>query len=362
MHHIAFVLLSAFGLSVRRPGPAVLLGVFLVLAAWSLTFAPRSWDFLGFELYFECATTSTCYALAASDIEASFRAIANFIADTLGPNAAPAIVALYSLTSIAIKLYVFRKEAENFGVALFTYLCFGFFLHDLTQVRAGLAIAFLWLAMHLILTRRQWVAGVAAMAVSVLFHNSTLVILAALPLILVRLPVTVLLSLVGVAMVAGATIKDMVATDLSTFEFALDPRVTAYLAAADFDILVSPQFSIFGLCIGAVVAGVALFVNQRAFTRFERAAFISVTTGLMLYLAVFWLPIIGQRAFDVLASLLPFVTAAVFRVTRNPTPRIIMIAAASGIFLNAMVRNGLMLDFVLDGQAQEAHLLSRGVR
>lgn len=360
MHHVAFVLLSALTLSLRRPNAALTLLAFMLLAAWALAFQPNSWDFRGFELYFECATTGACYAAASRDIEPSFRTVATFVSDLLGRYSAPALIAIYSLTAIAIKVWIIRKETVYFGVAIFTYLCFGFFLHDVTQVRAGLAIALMWAALHMMLTQRAFLASAGLMIVSVLIHNSTAVIIAALPLILVRINFVWLAILLVVTIFIGLAFQDFIQGDLATLEIPFDPRIASYLAASRFEILVTPQFSVFGLCIAAIVVAIGLLVDQRNFTPFERGTYICVTAGLMLYHAVFWLPIIGQRAFDVLASFLPFVCAAVFRITRDLTPRLVMIAGASAIFFNTMVRNGLMLDFVLDGQAQEAHTFGPG--
>jgi len=360
MHHIAFVLISALSLSLRRPNAALTLLAFMALTAWALAFQPNSWDFRGFELYFECATTSTCYTAAADDVEPSFRAVASLVSLLMGPYSAPAIVAIYSITAIAIKIWLFRKEAVYFGVAVFTYLCFGFFLHDVTQVRAGLAIALLWLAMYMLLTQRAYFLGAILMGASVLIHNSTAVMLAVLPLTLIRIRFVWLAVLLVSSIAAGLIFQDLLKGDLATFQIPFDPRIASYLAASRYEILVSPQFSVFGLCIAMIVVTIGLFVDQSKFTPFERGSFVAVTTGLMLYHAIFWLPIIGLRTFDVLASFLPFVCAAVFRLTPKLTPRLVMLLGAFGIFFNSMVRNGLMLNFVLEGQAQEANAFGRG--
>lgn len=80
---------------------------------------------------------------------------------------------LCAALAVPPKLIAFHRYAANFTLAVAGYVLIYWVLHDMTQIRAGLALGFGALAFGL-LQERRWLLAALCYAVSVGFHNSML--------------------------------------------------------------------------------------------------------------------------------------------------------------------------------------------
>jgi len=339
-----------------RPSPARLYGLILLLGTWTIVFASASWDYRGYLSYVQCATSAVCYAPTYDAIEPSFQVVAQGIFAIFGNQADILVLAAYTLPAVAIKLYLLGRHSPAFGYSLAAYAVFGFFVHEMTQIRVGLAIAFLWAAMCEWGQQRR-LSSLLLFVVANIFHSSA-IIAAVVPLASrLRPPPIVLLALLLLLLAIGPQLAENFGNYETMKQLGLEGRLGAYLTDIENDISLTPQIS--AVSIG--VLGIAILgmfgTRTKDFTRIEALAFTSLVLGVGLYLASYWIPVVSARLFELLSSTLPFVVASIGRHSRFLSVRIAVVAILVGIGFNLLVRNGTRRDFVLEHQAQYVRLL-----
>ena len=171
MHHVLLVFLGVLLSPLARVRSSVAWSIALLLAIYAALYADASWDYAGYLEYFDCIRGRSCAEDVSERVELTFLATASFLGLLLGSAGGPFLVAIYSSTAVMLKLHLLSRECKSFGVALLGYLCIGWFLHEMTQIRVGLAVAFLWLAVHA-LSAQLRVRAVAYFGMAVLVHYS----------------------------------------------------------------------------------------------------------------------------------------------------------------------------------------------
>src|SRR5687768_2920809 len=137
MHHLALVLAAALLFRVNRVGILSVSLIATTLITFAAIYGDASWDYEGYLQYYECLRDDNC-GDDANRLEPGFLLLASAIDFIWGAGGGAILIAIYSAVAALIKLYVLRKECRPFGVALLGYLCFGWFIHDMTQIRVGL--------------------------------------------------------------------------------------------------------------------------------------------------------------------------------------------------------------------------------
>lgn len=89
----------------------------------------------------------------AAKVEPSFLLIASFIKTYLPYLGFTLLMVLYAMFAVAIKTKAIIKYSEFIFFSLFLYLCNYFLLHEIIQVRAGLAVAVVMLAFEPVIER-----------------------------------------------------------------------------------------------------------------------------------------------------------------------------------------------------------------
>lgn len=80
-------------------------------------------------------------------IEPIFRLIL-LIADSISDNPYITVLSIYFIIAISLKLYIINKNSEYFLLSFIAYLSFYAILHEIVQIRVGLAAAFLLLSLN----------------------------------------------------------------------------------------------------------------------------------------------------------------------------------------------------------------------
>lgn len=84
------------------------------------------------------------------------------------------LLAAYSLISVSVKLYVIRSMSANIWISLLVFFSVSFVLHDLIQIRAGVAGALCLLSVKYIVYR-EWKYYYVIILLAILFHNSAII-------------------------------------------------------------------------------------------------------------------------------------------------------------------------------------------
>ena len=105
---------------------------------------------------------------------------------------------IYSSISIPVKFYLIDKHSKAAFLSLAYFCSYFFILHDCTQLRFGMAVAFAYLGLHFLADNKRLVFSAIVILSAILFHNAILVFLVML-LFTSRKSLTWLLVMVAVA-------------------------------------------------------------------------------------------------------------------------------------------------------------------
>lgn len=319
-----------------------MVGAFLIAIAISL-FAiftqPGSWDYFGYIEYFKCSIAATC---TDGGFENSFRYIsraANFVLDESGFYA---VILFYIALSIAIKISVFKEHSRWVGVSIFVYCCHSLFLHEMTQIRAAISIAFCWLA-YSVYCKGSLIKTFIYISIGLFFHTSAL--LAAVTIAASKLNVKILSLLCLIAIPFGIALKNGALPAVPNLPI---DRLNTYVEAFGSEALIASQFNVYVL---AQIMTLFVLLNKNYTpTKFELLAIKSTLVGLTFYFSMFAIPIIPLRVLEFMASLHPILAATAFAISKNKLARVFIILLFSGLWLNLAVRNNTRLDLIFDWQ------------
>ena len=108
-------------------------------------------------------------------IEPSFIAITKLVNVYLNDNV-KALFIIYALISISIKLYAIRQLSNFWALSLLVYISYSFPLHDLTQIRAGVAVGFILLTIKPLYEKKPLLFLIFS-TMAVLFHFTAIIVL-----------------------------------------------------------------------------------------------------------------------------------------------------------------------------------------
>lgn len=358
MHHIALFMTSLILARCKNFPIYSVLFLFVILFSYRAIFADTSWDYEGYVEYYKCSTFDYCGPKADGAIEKSFSQIASIIEAVFGNEGGGALIALYASISLAIKLYVLDRRSADFGIAFLGYLGFGWFIHEMTQIRVGLSIAFLWLALsNLESDRRPWRA-ILFFLMAVFIHASSLVGL--IYLVGRKFPtkniyyIIILLIILSIGgRIFGVLLSEFIPEEYGGFS----TRLVIYLSAREGDTLGTSQLNFFSLSIISVILFSVRYGNVQNWDKFSIGALNCLLVGVGAYFLIYWIPVVGLRVFEIYASFLPFVAASCVHYSKKNAIKVLAISIISAIFINMMVRNGLMKDFIFQWQAQYSRLM-----
>jgi hypothetical protein len=103
-------------------------------------------------------------------VEPSFIFISKIVNVLFGDNVL-FVFLLYAILGVCIKIYGIMKYSDYWLLSVLVYLSYSYILHDLTQIRAGVAGGLMLLSVEAI-NNRDWRKYVFLMSLAVLFHYS----------------------------------------------------------------------------------------------------------------------------------------------------------------------------------------------
>lgn len=192
---------------------------------------------------------------------------------------------IITLISISLKLYVLHKY-KYFYFSLLCYLLILFPLHELTQYRISIALAFVYLSYYLLSFQKNKFLALIVFSISPLFHFSTI---ALLPIFLFWSKLTTLsvlkFTFIAVAILALYAGKYIIVSTVGV----INPTV---FGAVDVPtILNARNIVFFSLVIIGMIGWKTIPVNIRPF-------FFVSCYGFVLWFLFFDFPVFAQRLFE----------------------------------------------------------------
>jgi len=84
---------------------------------------------------------------------------------------------IHSIISLSLKFYLVCKYSKDKLLSLSFFCSYFFILHDSTQIRFGMAVAFVYLGLHYLSEKKQVLFSVIVIASALLFHTAIIVFL-----------------------------------------------------------------------------------------------------------------------------------------------------------------------------------------
>jgi len=84
---------------------------------------------------------------------------------------------IFAAISLSIKFWLISTHSKDKALSLALFSSYFFLLHDSTQIRFGMAVAFAYLALHFLADNRKLLFSVTVIFAAVMFHNAVLVFL-----------------------------------------------------------------------------------------------------------------------------------------------------------------------------------------
>lgn len=301
-----------------------------------------SWDYYGYLEYYNCAIAFSC----ERDFELSYKLISKLLSNISAEYGFQFTLVFYIFLSLLIKVKVFFKNSLAIGAAIFSYLCYSYYVHELTQIRASLAIGFCWLAYDAYVYKKNkffsfYVA--TYLALGVFFHTSAIIALIAI--IAYKIKTKYLVFMAYISLLIGTISSDLFYIILGWMP---SEKIKLYLLSINNGVYVSPLLAYYPLLL---LFTVTMLFYQNKYIYFNRWLIFSCNSclsGVILYFLMHKLPVIPIRVLEFLSTLYPFVFAAFFcsEFRFKIVNRSIIIFLFLVLFLNLAVKNNTRLDMV----------------
>jgi hypothetical protein len=238
--------------------------------------------------------------------------------------------------ALAIKFYLFRKYLRYPLLAVATYFAIFYGTHEYTQIRVGIALAFGYLSIHLLLEKRYLLAAIW-FVLAYLLHTSLVVLpFAYLASRYVRGNLAVILIGVGAAILffLSEQLRELIVSLFS----GINPLVRSYIDNRAFE-SVSP-LSVNNLLLFAALAA-AVLGGWFKFSRYH-ATFLTLSIAAVVAVVVLQTaPIVAGRTKDVLFVAVIFLIYR-SKITLRTFPVIFLIWADAALLLYLAFREGLI--------------------
>lgn len=306
-----------------RPGLVILLAA-VVLAVFAALRGPEiASDFITYQSWYYQRQTDASFIARPGILEALYF----FLSDLFAAAGLSFRYFVFAMAAVAtyLKMRVmlrFSRTAMAYCVALLSYLLWFYLLHDFTQIRAGIAVAIVFLAFQELMQGGRIRFALLVLAAAG-FHSSALLFLALLlpyggpagrviHFSLIALSVLfIVLSAFGIS--AGIAL----ATRLESF----DPRLQFYIAGAMAeDSAIANPFPVMGVITFLLVMSLSRIcwaaIDGKDEHEPDAYALLLISRSVLIgvcFLETMWMvQAIALRLYEITAALLPILVAIVF--------------------------------------------------
>ncbi|MEQ1665011.1 MAG: EpsG family protein [Bdellovibrionales bacterium] len=341
MHYIILVLFFALLAGKRKAGNVAFVFYMVTLILFAFFTREGSTDYSGYVEYYKCSISLGCDSTGFEKSFSYVSQISNFVTVAWGLELT---FLFYIVAGLSLKVYLIKNQSQAFGAAMLAFVCQAYFVHDLTQIRASLAIAILWYA-YFFWTQQKIVRACLFIVLASIFHVSAL--MGFFIVFIKRISTRFLLILIIPAALTGQFLANGGITSIPGLSIE---RLDIYISALGSIGLVSSQFNVYVVAI-TVVAFLGYKNGLEEWTDFELLGINSMLFGVILYLSFYFVPIVPVRLLELFSCLYPFVVAATYNSSRSKMVKVSLVLLFIGLFVNTAIRNNTRFDLVFPWQA-----------
>ena len=209
---------------------------------------------------------------------------------------------LIALLGLVIKIYCFRQFAPAYWIALLIHVSMFFILHDYTQLRASLGIAFLMLGAGFLVSRERYGSVLGSWVLAAGFHVQSL--------LMIFLAVIYVFSMTAFL---GVTTLLLFANQPFIFASEYTDRLMAYSTSAT----AMQMPNLFSSMKLFQYLTLALFLYYRADIRARGWKMVSLSgwfllAGLAIFIGLLRFPPVAHRLSEMLFAFMPFLISGLF--------------------------------------------------
>lgn len=336
MHYLVLVVFLATQSAKKEMRNACLIMYSLLLIVFAFMTREGSWDYFGYIEYYRCSISTDCNT---SGFEKSFGYISNLAAAISASWGFELTYFFYISVAILLKVFLIKRYSKAVGISIFALICYGYFVHDLTQIRASLSIALLWIACFLF-TNKKYSGAALLLIFATFFHTSAL--LGILIFASTFFSTGLLLWLSFIAVLTGS-FAGVQLTQLP--DFGID-RLLTYTTAVGSEALTASPFNFYAISM-LLLAYIAYTTGRGKLSGIEKLSVNGMLLGISLYFVTSYIPVVPLRVLEILSCLYPFVAGATYKNTSSKMAKLFMVTLFLGLFVNTSVKNNTRSDFIL---------------
>ncbi len=193
----------------------------------------------------------------------------------------------YSALSISVKFYLINEHSKDKWLSLAFFSSYFFILHDSTQIRFGVAVAFSYIGLHFLADNKKLLFSIIVILSAIFFHVSSLVFIVmlfftskrSLGWLLVMICFAISLYLVDVR----DYLIDIVVPTINYFEIsgAVLNKLHYYLLSHNLDV----HFGIFNWRVLLVYfCVIVIFQFRNAFSKYELLCYNALLLSIFIYI------------------------------------------------------------------------------
>ena len=209
---------------------------------------------------------------------------------------------LIALLGLGVKFYCFRGYSPAYWVAVLVNVAFFFVLHDYTQLRASLGIAFLMLGVGYLVSRERYGRMAGSWVLAAGFHAQTLFAM-----------LLALACVFSLHAFLGGTVLSLVAGPLFSWLAAHFERLGAYVYLAAISQAPNPLSSM--KLFEYLTLGLFLYyraeIRARAWKMVDLSGWF-LLAGVAIFLGMLRFPAVAHRLSEMLFAFMPFLVSGLF--------------------------------------------------
>ena len=194
---------------------------------------------------------------------------------------------VYAATSLPIKFYLIDKHSKDKWLSLAFFVSYFFILHDSTQIRFGMAVAFVYLGLHFLADNKKFLFAAIVIFSAIFFHVASLAFIVmlfftnkrSLGWLLVMICLAIPLYLVDFR----AYLIDIVASVIGYYEISgtVLNKLHFYILSHNLDV----HFGLFNWRVLLVYfCAIVIFQYRSVFSKYELLCYNALVMSIFIYI------------------------------------------------------------------------------
>jgi hypothetical protein len=223
---------------------------------------------------------------------------------------------IFSAISLTVKFYLIAEHSKDKLLSLAFFISYFFILHDSTQIRFGMAVAFVYLGLHFLVDNRRFVFSGIVILSAFLFHNAVLVFIVMLLFtnrksslwLLWMVVIAILLYSININIISSDLVGGVV--DYFGVEGTKINKLHAYILKPSSDIFLG-MFRPIALMV--YFCAIVIYQYREKFSAYEMLCFNALLLSIFFYILLKDIPDLQVRFSDMFGFSLVFLVPYVHR-------------------------------------------------